>query len=339
MAVITPLGVTNNSVDISKLNDIARDIAPELILQLLNGAEFASHFPVHSDVTSERSFAKMTVGSNWGPYTGSIANAGNEVVFSHRKLRVNVGQDFLAIDPETMRRSPLVEAAVKLTTGGVYHEAIMLAQFAEALLTKINDVTFYYGDTESTATTGEFKAIKAGDGLGKIITTAVAATDPKDQLVPIVTSAWNEGAGWSPVTNEGNVIDGFEAVDNSLPVTQQKKDRTIFCSHANFKKYKNNYKRRHQTDLKSERFDGGVHEFIYLDDTKKGAKIAPATWLGNSNRIIDVVDGAIVVGTDIPTIATSIKVQEIGFLYYYLAKAVFGLQIIDMDAVRINSLS
>jgi hypothetical protein len=341
MAVIQSIGTVNQSINVDKLTGFARDFGAEIFTQLLNDTEFVTHFPTETDITSERSYLKLNVDATLGPYTGKLDNEGDEANYSHRKLGVTVGQSVLAVDPESLRYAPHVIKTLQNITGGkVYQEGLILAEFIKSLQAKLNDYTFYKGDTAITATTKPQKAMKMANGLEKVILACIAATEPTDKLTPVVTPAFNPGVGYYPSpTNWGNMIESFEAVDNGFTAADQKRERTIFCAIDVFKNYKNNFKLRHGNDPRLEYYDGGIHEFIYLGDTDKRCKIAPATWLGTSNRIIDVIDGSIRVGTDVAGMLAELDIQKLGFLYYYFTKAIFGVQIVNVDGVRINSLS
>lgn len=340
MAVIAPLGTTNNSINVSALLAFAKKYAPEMLVRFLNKAEFASHFPVETDVVNEKAYMKIAVNNIIKPYTGKIENAGDEIVYSQRKLSVSVGQSDIAIDPESVRGTPFVnDMLINLTQGKkVYHEGIILAQFLMQVLSQLNDYTFFKGDTSLPGTTTN-KALLIADGLEKMILNCIAASASTDKLVPVVTPAFDAGSGWSSSFNDGNIIESFEAVDDSFSQAYKGFERTIFCSHAAFKNYKKLYKRRHHSDPTFEKFDKGSFGFIYLDDTGFKTKIAPATWLGNSSRLIDAIDGSIRIGTDVAGMTSSIDIQKIGYLFFYMMKMTFGVQIVDPEAVRINSLS
>ena len=340
MPVIQSLGTTNNAVNVSALSAFAKKYAAQMLFRLLNQAEFASHFPVETDIVNEKAYMKIAVYNTIKPYTGTIATAGDEVVYSQRKLSVSVAQSDIAIDPESVRGTPFVnDMLINLTEGKkVYHEGIILAQFLLQALAQLNDSTFYKGDTALPGTTTN-KALLVADGLEKKIIECIAASAITDKLTPVVTPAFDAGSGWSSAFTDGNIIESFEAVDDSFSQPYKSLERTIFCSHAAFKAYKKLYKRRHHADPTYEKFDQGAFGFIYLDDTGKKTKIAPATWLGNSSRLINAIDGSIRIGTDIAGMTSSIDIQKIGYLFYYMMKMTFGVQIIDPEAVRINSLS
>lgn len=340
MGLLTPIGTINNATNVTKLQNFAQKYGSEILRQQLSQCEFVSHFPVETDVVNEKGYMKLTVNNVLKPYTGSVNTAGDEVVYSHRKLSVSVGQSDLAIDPEQVRSTPFVnDMLINITEGKkVYHEGIIMAEFAKQAMAQLNNFTFYKGDKSLVNTTTP-KALLVADGLEKMITQCIAASDPLDKLTPVVIPAFNEGAGWVNVTDEGNMLESFQKVDDDFDVAYKTFERTQFVSHQAYKKYKNNYKRRYKNDPKYEKYDGGVFEFMYLEDTGKRVKIAPATWLGTSNRIIDVIDGCIRVGTDTAGMASSIKVQESGYLFIYMMKLCFGVQIVDPAGVRIGSLS
>ena len=110
----------------------------------------------------------------------------------------------------------------------------------------------------------------------------------------------------------------------------------MFISIDNFAAFGRSYRREfgHEATYNKDSLD---QEFVFLDGTQKKCKLRPASWLGNSNRLIVAPYGAIRIGTDIKGMAGSIKVMDMGYVYVYLMKIVFGVQVIDPVAVTISS--
>lgn len=318
------------SISVSLLSDYAGQYAPGLIRSLVNDAEFARQFPVDKSVTNAQKYPKLKTNAVLGPYTGSKTNTGGEFVLSDKELRVDVGQAVVSIDPEILRRE-WAGSMEKITEGRVPLERFFLDDFLKKAFSELNDSTFFKGDK---ANVGSNQAIKMIDGLEKDLLALVTATE----ITPVTTAAWNAGSGWGASFTDGNVIDGFKAVDNNLPVVYRNMKRTIFCSYDVFDKYCEHYRRRHGWEALF-KGQGQDQPRIYLDGTMNKCEIVRATWLGTSSRILDIIDGAVRVGTDTATMASSIDIQKDGFVFWYLMKMVLGVKIVDVEGIRVNSLS
>lgn len=341
MPILNGLGISNESVNISRTVNFAQKYGAAMLREYVNEAEFAQHFPVDTEVVNEKGFMKLTVDGMIGPYTGKIENDGGEAIYSHRKLSVSVGQANLAFDPETIR--PNVRANqinINITKGSqIADQGLILAEFMDRLMSGFNDRTFYKGDTALVATPSN-KDLRWANGLEKVMLACIAASgDRYDGITPVVTPAFDEGSGFNANFTAGNVIESFQSVDDSFEYAYKKMARTMFVSHGVFRKFTNDYRRRYKNDPTYQKYDKGPFGFVYLQDTAEKVKIAPATWLGNSNRVIDVIDGSIVIGCDIPGMMTSFDVQKIGFFFHFMCKSIFGVQIIDPKGVRVNTLA
>ncbi|MEA5459121.1 hypothetical protein VB796_08740 [Arcicella sp. LKC2W] len=341
MPVINTFGQSNESVNISKILTFAQKYGPDMFREFMNDSEFATHFPIYNGVVNEMGFMKISTDGMLGPYTGKIENDGGEFTYSQRKLTVKVGQANLAFDPETIRPTVRANQIVTSLTSlkQVPDQALLLGEFMRRLQAGLNDNTFYKGDTSLAVAPGN-KVLRWADGLEKDLLACIAAgSDKYDGIVPATTAAWDAGSGDNANFTSGNMIEGFEAVDDQFTGAAAKEDRTIFCAPHVFKKYNKDYKRRHKTNPTYEKFNGGRFGFVMMDDTNDKVKIASATWLGTSNRIIDVIDGSIVGGCDIPGMISSLDVQKIGFIFHFLCKSIFGVKIVNPEGVKTNTLA
>lgn len=341
MAVINSFGISNESANISRILAYIQKYGAQMLREFVNDAEFAQHFPIYNGVVNEMGFMKLAVDAMLGPYTGKIENDGGEVIYSQRKLTVKVGQANLAFDPETIRPSARAnQINLSITQGKqVADQGIISAEFMARLVSGLNDNTFWKGDTSLVAAPGN-KVLRWADGLEKdLLACITAGSDRFDGIVATATPAWDQGSGDNANFTSGNMIEGFEAVDDSFSIPYQNRgERMMFCAPHVFKKYNRDYKRRNKVNPTYEKFDGGNFGFVVMDNTNDKVKIVPATWLGTSNRIIDVIDGSIVGGCDIPGMITSLDVQKIGFLFYFMCKSIFGVKIVDPAGVRCGSL-
>lgn len=320
----------NNALDLTKLLAFASKYAPNIIESLLQELEINRHFSIDTEVTNTKRYPKMSIGNVLKPYTGSKDTTGNEIVFSDRELRVDVGQATMAIDPEIARRTFLALKS-KITDGKVPYEEALLRYFLEKIFEQFNGETFWKGDKSLADNPGNASK-RMMNGLELDLLAAITATE----ITPVVTSAWSGGSGWNAGMTDGNVIQGFQAVWEGLRAPYRKNNSRIFCSENVFKLYCDQYNRRY--NRKIEYIDRSNTE-MEMDGTSGKAIITKAYWLGASNRIMAVNNGAIQVGTDKPNFISEMDIQKDGFNWWYGCKFVAGVRIIDTEAISVNSLS
>lgn len=322
----------NTTLDKSKLSAVAAKYSPDIIQQRIKTAEFNQHFLVDRDISNSRRYPKVVVDGKIRPYDGQV-KANGSVTLSDRELVVKVGSKEMNIDPEFFRYTWASEME-NLTEGNrIPLEVYILKQFIDKALADLDDETVYLGDIAANPASTS-SAILVCDGLNKIF----ADLTTSGILVPISTPAHTEGTGWNDGFTDGNVIDNVKKVWKGFTPTLRKEQITIFCSYDVYEMYGNNYRRRHNKEAK---YDKTIldAEFITIDGTRGKARLMPASWLGTSSRLIGTVNGAIRVGTDVPNMISSIKVQEVGYNFVFLMKVAFGIQVIDTDGLRINTLA
>lgn len=320
----------NNALNVTNLLAYAAVYAPEIIESLLQELEINKHFSIDTDVTNAKRYPKMAINDVLGPYTGNEDTTGDEIVFSDRELRVDVGQAVISIDPEIVRRT-FLGVASKITDGNVPMEEALLRYFIAKIFAQFNNETFFKGDKALADNAGN-KSKRMMDGLEKDLLAAITAT----QIAPVTTAAFSSGSGWNATFVDGNTIQGLQDVWEGLRPPYRMLESQIFVSESVFKKYIDQQNRRYPTKVE---FVDSSKSSVYLEGTSDKALIQKAHWLGASQRVIAANKGAIMVGTDKPNMISDLKIQERGFKYLYLSKFVAGVRIIDTEAVSCNTLS
>lgn len=337
----------------------------KLFSTLLNGMDFQQDITGIYNLKEALNMTKLTVGDGARPYTSTKTVNANDLVYTGRKLSVNVGKRDLEI--EVMKYINTWQSEVM--AGNLDPYKVPLGQYVWAeviasLQAELNDKTCYFGfdaedavayDALDTYTAGDYitygtpvpdyyKALSntnAGEnpethpakwqkvnaeaiavGLGTLIANAVGAGD----VVPVNTGTIDNSAVYAYAQ--------FKKMWRSLKPAYRKNGATIFCSYNSW-------------DLLYDDFEDKVGKYtdtdqngnFYLKGTARKCMIKPASWMGDSGRLICTPKANLLFGTNL--LSDLNKINTVKQLHTLEATIVFilGFQIRDLDALKVNDVA
>lgn len=325
-----PAPVVTPTLDLAKATAAVAKYAPEIMRKRFGHLDAARQFMSHLDVTKSKKFRKIVVSGSLRKYDGAVKTGNNAIALSDRELSVKVGQKELPVEPEAFRDTWANEMA-KISEGRVPMEQYILDDFVKNSFVDLDKI-FWKGDSTLLANAGLPEEIC--DGLEKILLGLTTGGSP--DIVPVSVPAFDEGTGSFFNGTAGNYNNNMFKVWNAHLDAVKKEPVDMFVSYANYAAAQRAYRREFGGEMKFDK-DEYDQEFFYLDNTQKKCRVFAASWLGTSNRIICAKYGAIVTGTDLAQMVTSVDIQKIGYIFLYLMKVVFGVQAIDPEAIRISS--
>lgn len=222
---------------------------------------------VLDDVSSPRALTKLSSTGSPRPYRTNDDSSGNTATFSDRKLIVNQTKwDFEPFTTENFRNTHLASQRDML------YETVTDKLSAD-YLAQVNDNCAYLGVYDANGNT----AAAMGTGWGKIIADLITAS----KITPVVTGA---------ITG-ANAVNKIEDVVDSAPAHMKSKKGFVYISFATWAKYRTHYRVLNG-------FGFAPKEGVYKLDAYPDITIVPASWMGNSGRVIYTLDQNLVFGTD-----------------------------------------
>lgn len=327
---LIPAPVINPTLDLSKATASVPLYAAEIMRKRFGNLDAARQFMTHMDVTKSKKFRKIVVNGSLRKYDGAVKTGNNAIALSDRELSVKVGQKELPVEGEAFRDTWANQMA-KISEGRVPMEEYILDDFIKNSFVDLDKI-FWKGDTTLPANAGLPEEIC--DGLEKILLGLTTGATP--EIVPVSVPVFNEGSGSNLNAVGGNYNDNMFKVWNAHVDAVKKEPVDMFLSYGNYAAAARSYRREFGNEATFNKDDYN-QEFFYLDNTQKKCRVFPASWLGTSNRIVSCKYGAIVTGTDLAQMVTSVDIQKNGYIFLYLMKVVFGVQVVDPEAVRISS--
>lgn len=329
MANIGVNDLKQTELNIDKAKQYAGKYAKEILRHLFQQLEITKHFAVDYDVKFAKRYPKIVTKTGIRPYDGKIDADASNIELSDRDLQVSVGQTEMVIDPEKFRNTWATEET-DISKGKVALEVYILEDFLASILEAINNDIFFFADKSSTD-----KHLKIIDGLEKKIEALITAGD----TAPIITPAFTETVGvFGNITAVGTTIPNIKKIWKSFTIPQRKKTIYIDVSYDIYEMYVNSYRKEfgHECSYSKTAVEG---DQLVIDGTGGKAILRRASWLGDSQRVIAHILGAVRLGTDIDQFVGSIDIQKLGYLWVYMVKVVLGLEVIDPEAFRCNNLT
>lgn len=326
MATI-PAPVINTGLDLTKMGIVIAKMASTLVRKYFKNTDATKQIPIDYDVTKSKRYGKVLVKGRFRKYDGAIKTTDGQVILSDRELNVGVGQKELPLEPEQFRNTWANEMA-DISAGKVPLEIYILDDYTKNSMQDLDEL-FYKGDTASTDS-----LLKICDGLEKIMLAETTGATPA--IVPVSVPAFDAGSGSGLNAVAGNYNAVCKTVWRAQQQALKENETDMYLSIDNYAYFGESYRREHSHEATYNK-DVLDQEFVYLDGTQKKCKIRSASWLGASNRVWVFPKGAIRIGTDIKQMVGSIKFKDEGYYYLYLCKMVFGVQIIDLEAVTVSS--
>lgn len=310
-----------SDADVSAITNYSATNQKALIASMINGLDIAQDVMVHPNVKNKIPMPKLKVGNGFRPYSGTDAYKQKNLKYTDRFLEVKVGVRELLIDPEDYRATYLIHATSPGSSSAkkeIPFAPFMWDQVIKGVQREINDETAYKGFDGSA--TPDYVAANAYV-VGDRVKFAPANDNPlavKEWYECISAAAANDTPDtdpdkWQNVTAravcvgiEAQILAGITASEIS-PVATGAITNVAGVATAAFKKlfrawtpaYRNNgiIISCSYTDMdlllddladkyKGIRDDYSLNGFIYLPESNKKCVIKPATWLGNSRRLV-----------------------------------------------------
>jgi hypothetical protein len=370
-------GALYTSIDVSAITDYGADYKKELIGRMINGMDIAKDIMVMPNIKGAKKLTKMVVANGFRPYSKTKEFKASQLVFSDRTVTTKTGKRELELDYRDFKDKYL---ALRSTPGNGANKDFNSMEFApwvwdqvvKNLQREMNDETAYFGfdkedavayDAGDAYAVGDYVTFAVGGVTEYFLCTATAsagdtpATDPdkwrnvtaravtkglKTYIDAGITAAELTEVTVGAIDTAAKAKAGFVKLFRSA-IPAIKNHGVLF--HASLTDCE--YLLDSLEDLtKYIQFDttGAVKAgLIPVPNTNGKAWVKPATWLGDSRRIIGtpVAPGQtfsenLVLGTDLLTDGNDIKtVVDLWTIQAGIALDL-GFQYQDPEAIIIN---
>lgn len=287
----------------------------KLFSTLYNGLDVANDCTLVTGVKNKHQLTKLTVGAGVRPYSPTFSVSDDDLEYTGRTLEVNLAKRELQIEPLKYRSTWMSE----VMRPGVNPDDIPFAQYVweqvfGRIAQEVNDNAAYSGTYNASGT----NAAAIATGFGTLIANAITATT----VTPVSTGA----------ISSTNAVAAVEQMAKAMPVAYRRAGFNVYVSFNVFDKYQEDYREKYKkyTELNE---NGHIH----IDTFGRRVALVPATWMGNSQRIICTPKENLLVGTDEMsdwsdriTTAPDIWTLKAGIAF------AIGFQIRDLDALRVN---
>lgn len=355
-----------SSVDFSALIAYAGKYERSLFATLLNALDAITDCTLYQSVKNKINLTKLKVRGGARPYSINLDARQGDLQYTNRVLEAHLGKRDLLIVPSEYRDTWMSE----MMNEGVDNKDIPFAQFMweqvmADLAAEINDHTIYFGFDKTTAVVfnagatyavGNYITFKTDGTITdyyKCISATTAGQTPlthpaKWQLsnaeaiaigfAELILAAIT-GGRLAPVNtgtiDSSNAYGQFTDVWRSMPKPYRKAGAVIYASIDS-------------TDCLMDDFENKVSKYIeidpltndmYLAKTQHKCKIVPATWMGESGRLICTPKANMLIGTDRISDLNKINTKE--NLRSIEAGIDFGIGVNwrDDDAIRVNNVA
>ncbi len=285
----------------------------ELLEQVMNGLDCATDCTFTPGNPFKRTVPKLKIAKGARPYRLQFdpVNSGE---FSDREIMVHRGKKDFVIEGELYREKYLALAKQnKLDPDEVPYWDYHIMQEMKMLLAEINDDVAYLGVRDANGT----DAVDITNGWGTIIAGLIAANTITPYTMGTITDA--------------NAAEKFKAFYQTLDAAFRKIDMKMYMSFENYDKYQNSIPANKNVVIVNHVENEPVMEKTYLIDTKKRVEIVPATWMGNSNRIILTPKENMLMDSGLPSDQPTIEFQKVLSAWQCRLNYLVGFQIADLD--------
>lgn len=353
-----------NTPDITAIGNYAGKHEKKLFSTLLNGLDFMQDTTGIFNLKQSLNMTKLTVGSGARPYTSIVTAKSDDLKYTGRTLSVKTGKRDLEIEVEKYVNTWQSEVmAGNINPSQVPMAAYVWQQVIASLQEELNDQTAYFGfDASDASAYDNGAAYTEGDYITfgsdpedyyKCVADTNAGEDPdstpaKWELVnaEAITQGWGDIIA-DLITNEDLTPVNTGAIDNSsvfayaqfkkmwrsLPVPYRKRGATIYCSWNNWDNLYDDFE-----DKVGKYTDTDQNGNQFLKGTARRCMIKPASWMGDSGRLIATPKANMLFGTNMMSDLN--KIRRIEQLHTLQAAIIFvlGFQIRDPEAMRVNDV-
>lgn len=355
-----------NNPDISALAAYPGTYQMALFRKLYNGFDAANDLTMYYNIKNTLLMHKLIIKNGPKPYTGILKSRGDDIGYEPHSLTVQKFQRDIVIEPEKYRTTFM--ANLRGPGENANNKTIPFAQFTwetimQDIASQMNDAV-YFGVGKSAFTAGdaatayavgamksfvvdnEVRYFRANQAIAAGQTPVVAPTmwDDVNSLAifegfaPKIANLVSLGAhagGVDPVTtgvisDASNAYAQFKKMFRSQTTALRNKGLTIFCSYANYDILSDD------VENKVTKYTEVDNEIIYLGLTGRKCIVKPATWLGNSNRLICTDPANLIIGTDLLSDFNNIATEEHPYTIDAGITGVLGVQVRDPEALRVN---
>ena len=352
--------------DLSALDAYSGDYSTDLIGEMYDALKLlAEGITVVPNVKSKKTMHKLLVAKGAKPFTGKFVSKDGDIKFKPRKLEVEKVQRDLEIMPDKYRDTWMEQMRGPGEDSKNYN--IPFAEFMwnavlQELAQEINLETLYHGQGVD-----EFDAWDGGTAyaVGDLVTFTqdselrywICVTATAAGQSPTTHAAkweWAGGRAIAPgfgkiIADEvlaGNLtevatgpIDATNAYDQftamfrkHTPVVRKGVYGKVFtyCAMDGYESLMDNYEDKVKKNF--EEVDG----ITYLPKTDRVNIIKPVSWLNGSGRLITTLNGNLQAGTDL---LSDMNVINNILTHYTIQSSIsfmFGTQIKDLAAIRVN---
>ncbi len=314
------------SPDLSALAAYVGKYEQKLFSKLFNEFDAISDLTFFQGIKKAVNMTKLRAGDGARPGSAQLQSSGTDLKYTGTVLAPVWGKRDITVIPSDYNETWMAE----VKSAGVNPKEIPFASYVWGqvmieLAAELNDKTIYFGfdkadavaynianayvvgnyvtfDTPSTGLNDYYKCIAnaaAGDtpatdplkwqmvnaeaiciGFGKRIADAVTAGD----LTPIATGAITSSDAYAQ----------FIEMFRSLPVAYQKRGASIFGSFDSCNALADDFETKVGKYTERDEKTGEV----FLSKTNRMCKIVPATWMGDSGRLIATPKANVIIGTD-----------------------------------------
>lgn len=349
--------------DISALAAYAGKYEQQLYAKMINGTDFARQLRVLPNVKNSVNMTNLRVQDGIRPYSDIVTASGNDLAYEPRKLTVGDGKRELLISPQKYRQTFMSESMRPgFNPMEIPFAAFTWGEVMKSVGAELNDKTIWHGFDKSTATAysgsatytaGDYITVTTGDkvdfykclsnttagespstaaakwqlvnaeavckGLGTIIAEEIAASNLTAEAIGAITST------------AGDALTSFRQLFRSQSDANKMRGVTIFCSFTDYELLLDDVEKEVSKYTRDDVSAGFV-----LPGTGNRCRVEPATWITNSRRMICTPPENIVVGTDLLSDMQRIRTKE--NLWTLEAGIAFslGVQIRDLQEIRIN---
>lgn len=354
------------SPNLSALAAYAGVYEQKLFSTLFNSLDAAKDMTLYENVKGKIQMTKLTAGNGARPFSSTFEGKGTDLIYTPQTLTVTEGKRDLLIDP-SLYRSTWMAAQMQAGhnpqdipfAGYVWNEVMV------ELAAEINNRTVYFGFDRTDATIAHAWDVGTASVAGQYYS-FVNTNGIMDWWLCITNAA----AAQSPITNPAKfqmanaeaickglakvIADGITATNitvdaigalatntayaqalnlfRAMPVAYQKSGVCMYLSYSNYQMIVDNY----QATIS--KFTTVDTDIMYLPGTSNKCVLVPATWMGNSGRLICTPKANLLLGTD--RLSDLNKINTFPQLYTLQAGIVFslGTQIRDLSAIVVSDI-
>jgi len=362
---------------VSAITAYADEHKREIYATLLNDLEIAQDITVVPNVKNKIALPKLTIGNGFRPYSATEEIKTGQVTFADRYLEVALGKREIELDLRALqgkhlawRTSPGSKASK--TFADLDFAPFVWNEITKTLRSEINDEVAYFGFNKADA--NAYSAL-AAYGIGDYVTFTVSGiteyfmcidpTTPGDSpasepdmwqnvtaraVVPglkyrIDNAVLNEGfteTNCGTISSGATAVTAFKTLFRAMPTPYKNSGVIIHASYTDCEWLMDGQSDTYKYTQADISMNGGA---IQLFGANGKCWVKPATWLGDSRRLIaepmrpgTMMGMNLVMGTDLLSDMNDIKFKEKLWTTKLGISLAVGFEIQDLNALRINDI-